>query len=69
MESVNLAVLAPYDEDRGVTNREVLDKVVAAIWNHLLSTDVEPDLAKDMFSLFLKILAGYVWFDRERTGS
>ena len=49
------AVPAPHNKDRGMTHRQVFDKIIPGLWDLLKPSDVQPELLEDFFALLRKV--------------
>jgi hypothetical protein len=57
VKGMHLTVVATDDHNRGITHREVFDKIVTGIGNLFYPAHVEPHFAKNPLAFFLEILA------------
>ena len=55
MERVDLTILATNNQNRGVTDGKVFDKIIPRLRNLLDPADIEPRFAKDPGAFLLKI--------------
>ena len=69
MKCMKLAIivtLATSDNDRGLADCNLFDKVIAVTRNLLDSTDVQPGFAKNLITFQSCICVGNIWLDRDR---
>ena len=49
-EDIYFVVFAPNDDDRGIVDSQVFDKIVACIWDLFYSSSMEPDFLKNLLA-------------------